>query len=274
MNKAVTRWLIALGLVLALLLSSASAAAAPAEKPGKGPPDLAKVVFVHYPKGLEAKGGVPGPPTDKPPKDDNGGGGKLWYKYSGIHWADSDIPVPYVVNVNYSFGDSSFVLDGIITSFQVWEDDPESYIDFTYDGSFDGIPSSFDGVGSMNEANEVGWASLSDYPGAIAVTMVWYNIFSGVIAEVDMALASELPWTQNIVSGDPDTAAGTAGFYDVQNIVTHEVGHWLLLEDLYQKPAGEQTMFGYGAMGEVKKRSLESGDEAGIREIYSGAEMP
>ena len=274
MNKKVLKRAILIGLALVLLLAPLGGIAAAKENPGKGPPDIGKIIFVHYPKGEPAKGGIPGPPQDKP--GDDGKTGKLWYKYSGIHWADSDIPVPYVVNLANSGDDGSF-LNGINAAFQMWEDDSESYIDFNHSGFFTGIPSSFIGDGIVNESNEVGWVSLSaEYPNAIAVTAIWRNILTLEIVEVDMAMNSDLPWSQAILDlgQDPDTVTGNTNAYDVQNIVTHEAGHWLMLGDMYNKPAGEQTMYGRSTTGELKKRSLESGDEAGILEIYTGATKP
>ena len=250
--------------VLSLLFASAGGvlASPPSDNPGKNPASFEKTVFVHYPKGEPAKGGVPGAPGS------GSGSDKAPYKYSGIHWADSAIPVTYKVNSSVT---GSF-LGGIQGAFQTWEDDPDSYIDFEYDSSaFIGSPSSFSGDGSMNGANEVGWVSLSaSYPNAIAVTAVWRNTFTGLIAEVDMAMNNDLPWSQAELSAgtDPDAVTGDPGYYDVQSIATHEVGHWLMLGDLYNKPTASQTMYGYGARGELKKRSLESGDLAGLRTIY------
>jgi len=40
------------------------------------------------------------------------------------------------------------------------------------------------------------------------------------------------------------------------------------LGDLYNKPASTQTMYGISPEFELQKRSLESGDEAGIQAIY------
>lgn len=54
----------------------------------------------------------------------------------------------------------------------------------------------------------------------------------------------------------------------------HEAGHWLMLLDLYQKAAGEQTMYGYGSTGEVKARSLESGYLVGLSKTHPGAAEP
>ena len=69
--------LLAAIVIAALLLSLAGtvAAAPPADNPGKGPPELDKIVFVHYPK---AKGGIPGPPKDK---EENGGGKQMIYGF-------------------------------------------------------------------------------------------------------------------------------------------------------------------------------------------------
>ena len=260
-------------LMIALLLSLAAPVfAAPAANPGKGPPNIEKTVFVHYPKGAPAKGGIPGAPDGQKDKEKDS---KLWYKYGGVHWADGSIPVNYKVNLASSGDDGSF-LDGIQAAFQAWEDEAESYIEFNYVGGFQGIPSSFDGDGFMNGANEVGWTTITDFPRAIAVTSIWRDIFTLEIVEVDVAMNIDLPWSQTILSPaqDPDKVTASTGAYDVQNIMTHEAGHWLMLEDMYQKPAGVQTMYGYSTKDELKKRSLESGDEAGVQEIYTGATKP
>jgi hypothetical protein len=55
---------------------------------------------------------------------------------------------------------------------------------------------------------------------------------------------------------------------DLQNIETHEFGHWLVLNDLYTRPSSQQTMYGYSDYGETIKRDLASGDIAGILKIY------
>jgi hypothetical protein len=87
MKKSTIILALATVIILIVQMTTVALAARPVDAPGNGPPDINKVVFIHYPKGLEAKGGIPGAPV-KPPKDDDDrvGGGKLWYKYSGIHW--------------------------------------------------------------------------------------------------------------------------------------------------------------------------------------------
>jgi len=96
------------------------------------------------------------------------------------------------------------------------------------------------------------------------------------IVDCDTALNTDLfyAWTQvNLGSQDPNEVQlpDNPGYdVDVQNIMTHEAGHWLMLEDLYENITlyTEQTMYGFASEWELKKRSLESGDEAGIKKIY------
>ena len=263
MNAAI-RLTMGLCVVLVLNLGLVGSVVA-AQEADSGPPDLNRIAFVNCADQAPASTAAPAKPA-KPAKP-----GKEWYKYSGIHWDDSMIPVPYVVDGG---GDSDF-LAGLRVSFATWEADDQSYISFVcQDDSWTGVPSSFDGAGYSNGVNEVGWVCLSgSYPNAIAVTMIWYGSDKQIV-EIDTAMNSDLPWTQNTVTGDPDTLTGAPGYYDVQDVMTHEAGHWLMLLDLYVKASSEQTMYGYGSTGELKARSLESGDVAGLRKIYPGADIP
>jgi hypothetical protein len=98
--------------------------------------------------------------------------------------------------------------------------------------------------------------------GAIAVTNVW-GYFRGPretrqIVEWDMILDDvDYAWS---LTGEP-------GKMDVWNIVEHEVGHALGMGHP-ETSCTEETMYAYAGTGETKKRTLESGDEAGIAELY------
>ena len=254
--------------IIALLLSLAVpvAAAPPADNPGNGPPEFAKVVFIHYREGAA--------PVKGSGSEADG------YIYSGYHWFDRNIPVDYLVNLAGSGDDGTF-LGGIQTAFQTWEDDPGSYMDFTYDGTTGrGISSLTD---QMDGYNVVGWADISSQYGeeAIAVTIFWYQIGNLRLAEVDVAVNSDpsYAWWQN-PPGEEWSAGGEVNSegvpytpdypfdVDVQNIMTHEAGHWLVLDDLYEPYNSEKTMYGEAEELELKKRSLESSDQVGIRAIY------
>lgn len=65
-----------------------------------------------------------------------------------------------------------------------------------------------------------------------------------------------------------DGAAGT-GTYDIRTTATHELGHWLRLQDLYGTADENKVMFGYTDPERVV-RVLNNDDVAGIRWIYPG----
>lgn len=256
MKRVLLTVLVAVALVLSL--AGTVAAAPPADNPGNGPPDFDKIVFVHYPKG-EAPAKALG--ISKAPRE----GEYLLTKY---HWADTSLAVTYLVNLG---GMPETFVAGIQAAFQTWEADPLSYMDFTYGGTTTTI-----GISSlankMDGYNVVGWANISRaYPNAIAVTIFCYNVATKHLVEVDVAMNSDpyFQWWQE-PAGESWTFGDESAAYDVdvQNIMTHEAGHWLVLDDLYATYNSEKTMYGISAQLELKKRSLTSGDEAGIRKIY------
>jgi hypothetical protein len=53
----------------------------------------------------------------------------------------------------------------------------------------------------------------------------------------------------------------------VQNIATHEFGHWVGLDDLYATTDKDLTMYGYGETKELKKDSLGLGDITGATTV-------
>jgi hypothetical protein len=57
---------------------------------------------------------------------------------------------------------------------------------------------------------------------------------------------------------------------DFLNIAVHEIGHGFGLDDLYTLGAMQETMYGYSTEGETKKRTLNTGDIAGIQAMYGG----
>jgi hypothetical protein len=254
--------------VLLVTLATPAFAAPPPDGPGKGPRELGRVVFVHY--GESFSPAKPGGKPDKGPKGED-----KPYSYSGVEWADWQIPVHYWINS--STGKPATVsnldtIEGVNAGFQAWEDDRRSYIDFEWAGLSAELTPGVD-VAEPDGYNVVGWADLSSHPGAIAITVVWYLVGTGWIVDCDTALnnSPSLTWTQeDIGTTDPDEAVITGPGYDVdiQNIMAHEGGHWLQLDDLYDQIASEQTMYGIAHDGELKKRSLESGDVAGVRKIY------
>lgn len=116
---------------------------------------------------------------------------------------------------------------------------------------------------SPDDQNEVYFADISE-SNVIAVTIIW-GIFRGP------AFARELvEWDQvyDDVSYDWSAEnAGVSGKMDFDNIAIHELGHSVGMGDLYNSCV-EETMYGYSATGETKKRDLNIGDIQGINALY------
>jgi hypothetical protein len=110
--------------------------------------------------------------------------------------------------------------------------------------------------------NLLAWGSVPS--GAIAVTYTWYNVVTGQQLESDTIFNSKLKWSHTPYSTD---CGGVAGTYDVENIATHEFGHWIGLDDLYNSVDKDLTMYGYGFTAELKKDTLGWGDMEGANEV-------
>ena len=115
---------------------------------------------------------------------------------------------------------------------------------------------------SPDNKNEVYFADVS-YNGAIAITIVWGR-FSGSTSQRYL-----VEWDQVYDDVDFDWGIGEPTKMDFENIATHELGHSVGLNDLYNSVCAEQTMYGYAIEGETKKRTLEAGDITGIKKLYS-----
>jgi len=169
----------------------------------------------------------------------------LGYNYTGIHWADSALPVKYNINQNVPNAQAVAVRN----SFQTWEDDPGSYMDYTYNGT-----TTRTGSLISDGCNVVSWGSLG--LGILGVTYLWHNTVTNLISEFDIVFSTSFTWST------ADTCP--SGQYDVQSVGTHEVGHTLYLEHVDDP---NQIMYPYLSDGTIK-RTLGAGDIAGIRYIY------
>lgn len=240
-----------LSLLLALVLVAPAVVSADSDQ-GKGPPDLDRIVFIHS-RNHDAK------PTDgKPSKT------PALYSYSRYRWPTAAIPYYY----NDANSPVANALEGIQAAFGAWNDTDSSVV-FSYQTTTSALPGV--DVSFPDYQNVVGWAVLD--PGTIGLTIIWSNSRTKVVVDVDtvLNLHSSYAWSQTVVVDAPDLLQLTdtdAYDVDVQAIMTHEAGHWLVLNDLYTSSAGDQTMYGYASDRELKKRSLESGDIAGVIKIY------
>lgn len=206
--------------------------------------------FVHY-RDEGARGGNPA----KPPK----GGGAVCYSFlaSGAKWKTVE---PWVVNPSNGEGlDGSFVVGNLAANITKWESAAEG-VDMLGDGSPTSAELVADTV-SPDNLNEVYFADV-DSPGAIAVTIVW-GVFGGRPSERKL-----VEWDQVYDQVDYSwSGVGEAGKMDFENIATHELGHAVGMGHPSDS-CTEETMYRFAGFGEIKKRTLEAGDIAGIKALY------
>jgi len=122
-----------------------------------------------------------------------------------------------------------------------------------------------DGSGNVNSVAFVfDWAERMYDPNAFALTTVWHRRSTGEILDADMDM-NERRGPYGVC---PDGGC-TERVVDLENVVTHEMGHYL---GLAHSQEVEATMFASAVAGETIKRDLHADDVAGLCEIYPPGE--
>jgi len=124
-----------------------------------------------------------------------------------------------------------------------------------------------EGAGNANVIAFVSdWKGREYPPEAFGLTLVWHDPKTGEILDADMMINETMgELTLCPVDDCP------SGAVDVQNVVTHEAGHFLGLGHSYSRTS---SMFFEARTGEVRKRYLNDDDEAGLCDIYGELEAP
>lgn len=105
------------------------------------------------------------------------------------------------------------------------------------------------------------WGDRMYDPAAFAVTTVWHRRSTGEILDVDM----EVNERRGPFGICPPEGCLDDRVVDLENVVTHELGHYLGLAHSTDPAA---TMFASAVAGETVKRDLSSDDADGICEVY------
>lgn len=216
-------------------------------------PQTLEAVFIHYEHPAKGK---PAPPPLPKVND--------YYMLLGPNWDLSTAGIPYVINPS---GAPSGAEVEVKAAFEAW--DAATSAELFNDSPQIDINSWW----GMDGKNNVSWQVIP-VGGVIAATWLWYadNDNSGDMSSGDKMLETDIVFNASQRWGiDPDgegTAYKLKNAYDVGNIGTHEVGHVVGLDDLYDLIYSEITMYGYGSKGETKKISLAVGDVNGTKDLY------
>jgi hypothetical protein len=164
--------------------------------------------------------------------------------------------------------------------------------------SLDAPPTaSYDGQSSLIFRRD-SWCKATDAPGtcsydpsALALTSVFARTSTGEILDADIEVNAVLfTWGDVELAELGGTTTATAGEQDLQNALTHEMGHFIGLDhtcalpgqphpvdnlgnpvpdcDSAPEAVRETTMFLSAEPGDVSKRTLAPDDEQAARDIY------
>ncbi len=172
------------------------------------------------------------------------------FKPLGIQWKAESIPVLWRMDLRSvpDYIEPKKTLLTVRSAHRVWpqsrtscSDDDKNELRYNYLGHTAKNP-------KYDRTNIVDFGSLPK--AALAQNYTWY--IGKEIVEVDLRMSSGYKWTN--VEG--------VNRYQVLNVVTHELGHQVGLDDLSDPHEG-LTMYGVIDRGETKKASLGFGDLKG-----------
>lgn len=168
--------------------------------------------------------------------------------------------VTYRLNVSSisSFIGSNNIASISANAFNVWQEAVLGKVNFARGNNTFTARSANDGQ------NIIAWGRTNS--STLGVTYIRYYIATGLVVDVDTIMNKRVSWSWT----DPASSACSIypNTYDTQNILTHEIGHWLGLNDHYNASYADATMYGYGSKGETKKNTLTTGDKANLNIIY------
>lgn len=198
--------------------------------------DLERVDFIHYAK------------PDRPARP---GKSPACYKLMGVQW--KNLPVGYYVNpANQSGLSESFILNTLANSITAWDEKTSSGL---FGQSYADYGAKY---GVQDYKNAIAFGNYSN-ANVIAVTSVWFTRKNRQIVEFNMLFNEEFIW---------GNAEINPLIMDLANIATHEFGHALGLDDVYDNVCAAVSMYGYASEGETAKRTLEIPDIKGLQSVY------
>ena len=173
-------------------------------------------------------------------------------KSLGGKW--NTLPVNYIINPTNTQGLSSdFITSTISASAETWDAaTPKELFNNLY-----GVDNTVQ-YGVRDFKNSIALGLYQGSSSTIAVTSIWFTRKTG-ISESDILFNTIYSW------GD---ASLNPLLMDLQNIATHELGHFVGLDDIYTSGCSAVTMYGYSNNGDISKRTLEQPDITGLLKMY------
>lgn len=177
-----------------------------------------------------------------------------------LFWDPRYFPIPYYLSAP-AFANLAKFATAIDASVNAWSAPSDVKLSFLAMGCSSILRNANDGINSIILIADV-WPFDTD---AIAITRNFYvaddSNLAGMILDSDILLNSV---------DHAFTTTNETGKHDVQNIVTHEVGHFIGLGHETNPIDTDATMYAVASANEFNKRVLHPSDLAGLRAAYSG----
>ncbi len=193
------------------------------------------------------------------------------YDVADWHWGlskrENQKGVKYIVNptaavAKYGLSQTG-VVNAIQNSFNAWNKVGPKPARGSALYTYGGVSSTARHSDTIDFKNVVSWASVLNSqgnpdPNVVAVSYMWYRTSDHGLLDCDTVFNTYFTWGIN--------SGGST--FDIQDIGTHEFGHWTGLNDIYASKCTPMTMYGYAWYGETYKRTLEPGDITGVHVAY------
>jgi MYXO-CTERM domain-containing protein len=148
--------------------------------------------------------------------------------------------------------------DAVIGAFGAWASSGASLPQLSFDSISTPGQAAQDGVNRLL----LGPITIPGQETDLAITITYADTTTGEIIEADTIFNSAYDWT----SVGPD-AAGCSGAYDLQNVATHEAGHFFGLGEDYDDHT--TTMYVSSQPCQTSKRALTPSDVSVMSGLYA-----
>lgn len=177
-----------------------------------------------------------------------------------LYWGKDYLPVPYAIAAKTFIGFPEYI-EAIDQSFATWQKPNGSRMAFVGSGCSRGSRNLNDGINHIILITDRWMFDRA----AIAITRNFY--IAGDSPRAGLILDSDI-----LLNGVDHkfTIANETGMHDIQNIVTHEVGHFVGLGHEVSPFNENATMFAQASPNQTNKRTLKNTDIQGLLSAYTG----
>lgn len=175
-----------------------------------------------------------------------------------LHWHDSALSI-YLDESLKQLGPGAD--DAVVQAFGRWAENSPKLPNLAFDTGKTSATPKHDGKSTIS----YGRITMPGHEQDLAITVTYANEDTGEIVEADIVLNSAYPMAVL-------TAENCKSRYDVQNVTTHEAGHFFGLgEDPVERGA---AMFQTIDQCETHKRELSGTDTSALKTLYAEVEDP